>query len=138
MSEQSVEEQEDQESIAGEAASPEVITEAPVPPISPAVLEQITEYFSPCGRCGYFWVGYRVLAGEALATAVQQPDDTWLLLRWQNGMRNLLHHSYGCRTDILHDYFAGCCKECRRDFVFSQEEDDAESVPEFRIKLLPG
>jgi hypothetical protein len=109
-----------------------------VTPVSSAVLEQITGYFSPCGRCGYFWAGYRVLAGEKLATSVQQLNDEWLELRWQDGMRNLLHQSFGCRTDIFHDYFAGCCKECRRDFVFSYDEEEEGAVPKFKIKLLPG
>jgi len=109
--------------------------EAPPQTITPGELDKITHYFAPCGRCGHFWVGYRVLAGEELQTAVQQTDDGWLRLAWRQGMRNLLLKSYGSRLDVDHLHFAGVCKECRRDFTFSREEEDAS--PRFMIRLLP-
>ncbi|MAT96149.1 MAG: hypothetical protein CL608_03315 [Anaerolineaceae bacterium] len=100
-------------------------------------LQQVTDRFAACGRCSYFWAGYRVIFGEdALATAVAQSEAGWLELEWNLEMPELVHKSYGVRLDILHFHYEGCCQECRRTFVYQAAEDE-EETDEFRIEISP-
>lgn len=100
-------------------------------------LQQVTERFAACGRCSYFWAGYRVIFGEdALATAVAQNESGWLYLEWNLQMPELVHKSYGVRLDITHFHYEGCCKECRRTFVYQAAEAEDET-DEFCIEISP-
>jgi hypothetical protein len=90
----------------------------------------VTDHFAACARCSYFWAGYRVLFGEdAQATAVAQSESGWLDLEWNLEMPDLLHKSYGIRLDVAHYHYEGCCKECRRRFIYQAagNEDEANS-----------
>ncbi len=100
-------------------------------------LQQVTERFAACGRCSYFWTGYRILFGEdALETAVAQSQSGWLNLQWNWQMPELIHKSYAARLDITHFHYEGSCKECRRTFVYqaAESEDETDS---FRIEISP-
>jgi hypothetical protein len=100
-------------------------------------LQQVTDRFAACGRCSYFWAGYRVVFGaDALATAVEQSESGWLDLEWDLQMPELVHKSYGVRLDISHFYYEGCCKECRRIFVYQAAENEDESDG-FSIEISP-
>lgn len=90
-------------------------------------LRQVTDRFAACGRCSYFWAGYRVLFGEeGQETAVDQSQSGWLALQWNSQMPDLLNKSYGIRLDIEHFHYEGCCKECRRRFVYHAAENEDE------------
>ena len=90
-------------------------------------LRQVAERFAACGRCSYFWAGYRVLCGEAgQETAVAESDSGWLDLDWHVQMPRLLYKSYGVRLDIEHFHYEGCCKECHRRFVYQAAESEDE------------
>ena len=100
-------------------------------------LQQVTDRFAACGRCSYFWVGYRIIFGEAaLATAVAQSQSGWLDLEWNLQMPELIHKSYGIRLDISHFHYEGCCKECRRTFVYQAAKNEDETDT-FRIEISP-
>ena len=100
-------------------------------------VEQVTARFAACGRCSYFWAGYRVLEGmEGLETAVADSRAGWLDLDWNVQMSDLLHKSYGVRLDIEHLRYEGCCQECRRHFIYEATEDETEA-DEFRIEITP-
>ena len=100
-------------------------------------LQQVTNHFAACGRCSYFWAGYRVIFGEdALATAVTQSKSDWLDLEWNLEMPELVHKSYGVRLDIKHFHYEGCCKECRRVFIYQAAENEEESDA-FCIQISP-
>jgi len=100
-------------------------------------LQQVTDRFAACGRCSYFWAGYRVIFGEeALATAVAQSDSGWLNLEWNLEMPELVHKSYGVRLDITYFHYEGCCKECRRPFVY-QASNSEEEQDSFAIGITP-
>lgn len=100
-------------------------------------LPQVTDRFAACGRCSYFWAGYRVLFGEeGLTTAVAQSESGWLDLEWNGQMPELVHKSYGVRLDITHFHYEGCCQECHRTFVYqaAENEDEADA---FCIEISP-
>ena len=100
-------------------------------------LRQVTERFAACGRCSYFWAGYRVIFGdEAQETAVAESQSGWLYLDWNLQMPELVHKAYGVRLDISYFHYEGCCKECRRQFIYemSENEDEADS---FCIEITP-
>ena len=100
------------------------------------VLAEVIENFAGCGRCSYFWAGYRVIVGEAGAeTAAKGDDPNWLILVWSHRMRDLTFKSYGLRFDVEYFHHAGCCPECQRQFVYDEDEPEepselAESQPE--------
>ncbi len=101
------------------------------------MLRSVTARFAACGRCSYFWAGYRVIFGmEELETAVANSKSGWLELIWNEQMPELLHKSYGSRFDISHVHYEGCCQECRRHFVYqtAEKEDEADA---FRIEISP-
>jgi hypothetical protein len=101
------------------------------------MLRSVTARFAACGRCGYFWAGYRVIFGmEELETAVANSKSGWLELIWNEQMPELLHKSYGSRFDISHIHYEGYCQECRRHFVYqaAEKEDEADA---FRIEISP-
>lgn len=100
-------------------------------------LQQVTDRFAACGRCSYFWAGYRIILGEeALATACAQSESGWLNLMWNLQTSELVHKSYGVRLDISHFHYEGCCKECRRAFVYQAAEKEDEAGA-FRIEISP-
>lgn len=98
---------------------------------------QVTERFAACGRCSYFWAGYRVLFGqEELETAVAHSKSGWLELNWDERMTELVVKSYGVPLDNGFYHYDGCCDECRRHFIYeaSDNEDEADA---FRIEITP-
>lgn len=100
-------------------------------------LQQVTERFAACGRCSYFWAGYRVLFGlEELETAVAHSKSGWLELVWDDRMIDLVVKSYGVPLDNGFYHYEGCCEECRRHFIYeaSDKEDEADA---FRIEITP-
>lgn len=100
-------------------------------------LQQVTDRFAACGRCSYFWAGYRVLFGLAeQETAVAHSKSGWLELNWDERMPELVVKSYGVRLDTGHYHYEGCCQECRRHFIYqaSDKEDEADA---FRIEVTP-
>lgn len=100
-------------------------------------LRSVTARFAACGRCSYFWAGYRVLFGlEELETAVSNSKSGWMELIWNEQMPELVHKSYGVRLDITHFHYEGCCKECRRHFIYQAAEDEADADA-FRIEISP-
>ena len=91
-----------------------------------AALAEVIECFSACGRCSYFWAGYRVIAGEkVIDTAVKENDPIWLNLPWSHPVRELIHKSYGIRFDVDYFHHEGSCKECQRQFIYAEDLDDA-------------
>ncbi len=100
-------------------------------------LQQVKDLFAACGRCSYFWAGYRVIFGEeALDTAVANSQSSWLDLEWNLEMPELVVKSYGVRLDITHYHYEGCCLECRRPFVYQAAEDEEEAAA-FHIAITP-
>lgn len=96
-------------------------------------LEKVTADFAACGRCSYFWAGYRVIAGEAAAqTAVGEVANGWLTLTWPQPMRTLVHKSYGVEVDAGFFHYEGSCHECRRVFVciMTEAEEVSPSLAE--------
>jgi hypothetical protein len=101
------------------------------------LLRSVTARFAACGRCSYFWAGYRVIFGmEELETAVANSKSGWLELIWNEQMPELLHKSFGSRFDISHLHYEGCCQECRRHFVYQTAEKEDEAAA-FRIEISP-
>lgn len=100
--------------------------------------QQVMDRFAACGRCSYFWAGYRVVFGEtAVKTAVAQSQSGWLNLEWSQQMPELVYKSYGARLDIAHYHYEGSCKECRRRYGYHTAESDEEAAT-FRIEISPG
>jgi hypothetical protein len=100
-------------------------------------LKQVTARFAGCGRCSYFWVGYRVIHGVAeLETAVAYSQSGWLDLEWDVRMPELIYKTYGVRMDISHFHYEGVCKECRRHFVYKTAVNE-DGVDDFRIEISP-
>lgn len=88
-------------------------------------LDIITESFAACGRCSYFWAGYQVINGpEDQEQVAAQTDPDWLTLTWSYPMGELLLKSYGGRFDWDFVHYEGCCKECRRQYVYDALEED--------------
>ncbi|HRQ41708.1 MAG TPA: hypothetical protein PLD25_27625 [Chloroflexota bacterium] len=88
-----------------------------------SLMEQAMLNFAACGRCSYFWAGSQVLVGvEQATTAVEQRQDGWITLPWNQAMSNLIHKSYGVLMDSDFYHYEGCCPECRRLFVVQLRE----------------
>lgn len=100
-------------------------------------LQQVTDRFAACGRCSYFWAGYRVLFGlEELETAVAHSKSGWLELMWDEQMPELVVKSYGARIDMGSYHYESCCQECRRHFIY-QASDNEDEADAFRIEITP-
>ena len=90
-------------------------------------VRQVADRFAACGRCSYFWAGYKVLCGEeAQETAVAESTTGWLELIWHPEIPRLLYKSYGVRLDVDFFHYEGCCQECRRRFMYQAAENDDE------------
>ena len=101
-------------------------------------LQYVTARFAGCGRCSYFWAGYRVLHGvTAMETAVAESKSGWLQLAWDSKMPDLIYKTFGVRLDISHFHYEGCCKECCRHFIYRVAEDEGEENNTFRIEISP-
>lgn len=100
-------------------------------------LKQVSARFAACGRCSFFWAGYKVIFGEsAQETAVAQSESGWLNLEWNSQMHELLFKSYGIRLDQNFYHYEGCCKECRRRFVY-QASDSEDEPSQCEIEISP-
>ncbi|MCP4363290.1 MAG: hypothetical protein GY796_35265 [Chloroflexi bacterium] len=98
--------------------------------------ERVTADFAACGRCSYFWVGYRVIVGEdGIETAVKNIEDGWLNMPWRFGMGDLVHKSFGARLDTTYFHYEGCCKECCRPYIF--HVDEMEETAEVVVESTP-
>lgn len=96
--------------------------------------QQTVQKFAACGRCSFFFVGYRVLVGlDAVKEDVKQQSD-WLNLRWSHGMRDLVSRSYGVRLDVDHVRYEACCPECQRPFSYRQA-GNGQATDSFRIQV---
>lgn len=95
--------------------------------------EQINADFAACGRCSFFWAGYRIIVGEEMVeTAVQDANSDWMPLIWNQEVQKLVHKSYGSRIDTTFYHFAGRCQECQRAYVCQVAENEAV---EFRMQV---
>ena len=99
-------------------------------------LAEVIDCFAACGRCSYFWGGYRVIVGEeGSVTAAKGEDPVWLTLVWSHPMRDLFAKSYGMRFDVDYFHHEGCCPECQRQFVY---HDPGEEQPvQVKIERIP-
>lgn len=102
-----------------------------------AALDDVVAYFAACGRCGYFLTGYRALMGlEALKTAVTQAKSGWLVLTWDDNVRELVLKSYASDVEANDMHFEGCCMECRRHYIFRAARS-ANFPDTLRIEIKP-
>ncbi|MCB8982306.1 MAG: hypothetical protein H6659_00615 [Ardenticatenaceae bacterium] len=100
-------------------------------------LDDVVSYFAPCGRCGYFLAGYRAAKGmENLETAVSHAKSGWIVLDWNQDVRELVLKSYGCRIEDNDLHYESCCSECRRHFIFraSRSPNHPDTL---RIEIKP-
>ena len=114
--------------VAEMAETESAVAEAePLPPevvvgggrVSGISLDQLTTYFAACGRCGYFLAGYWAAMGRAnLQTAVDRAKSGWIVLTWNDVVRELVLKSYACDIEENDLHFESCCPECRRHFIF--------------------
>jgi hypothetical protein len=94
--------------------------------------ERARRRFAACGRCGYFLGDLQLYLGEeALQLEILAARDGWLRLEGDETFRRLLSNAYGVQLDVGYDYFDGSCPECRRRFVFAEQEAGPT-----RLKLL--
>lgn len=94
---------------------------------------RITKQFTACGRCSYFWAGYKLLDQTFVAETAVNPDKPdWLMLTYSYAIRELVYKSFGNRLDLEFYYYEGCCSECQRPFIFHGGNGDA---PSFQIRL---
>ncbi|WP_420643776.1 hypothetical protein [Candidatus Leptofilum sp.] len=101
-------------------------------------VKQVSDRFAACGRCSFLWAGYRVIFGEeGQETAVVNNRSGWMDLEWNTQMPDLLFKSYGIRLDISFYHYEGCCKECRRRFVY-QAPDKPEDAVQCAIEISPN
>lgn len=122
---------------AADADEPQAAPEATSRRVSGISLNQLTSYFAPCGRCGYFLVGYRAALGLAnLQTAVDRAKSGWIVLTWNDVVRELVMKSYASSIEENDFHFEGCCPECRRHFIFraSRRPNHPHSL---RIEMKP-
>jgi hypothetical protein len=110
--------------------------EAPEPPrLSRAereTYERARRRFAACGRCGYFLGDLQLYLGEdTLQSEILAARDGWLRVEGDETFRRLLSNAYGVQLDVGYDYFDGSCPECRRRFVFAEQEEGPT-----RLKLL--
>jgi hypothetical protein len=100
-------------------------------------LEQVIAYFAPCGRCGYFLTGYRAALGlENLQTAVNRAKSGWIVLTWNDVVRDLVLKSYASDIEENDFHYDGCCPECRRHFIYRASRS-ANHPHTLRIELKP-
>ncbi len=100
-------------------------------------VDDVVAHFAPCGRCGYFLAGYRAANGlEDLETAVSHAKSGWIVLSWNLAVRELVLKSYGCRIEEDDLHYEGCCRECRRHFIFRASRS-ASHPHTFRIEIKP-
>jgi hypothetical protein len=86
-----------------------------------------------CSRCSYFVAGYRLIHDD-LETAAAALQDGWLELTGDELTRQLVAVSYGIQPESEIYFYSGCCRECRRVFVFQQASDsDQPGTMRFRI-----
>jgi hypothetical protein len=94
--------------------------------------ERARRRFAACGRCGYFLGDLQLYLGEeTLQLEILAARDGWLRLEGDETFRRLLSNAYGVQLDVGYDYFDGSCPECRRRFVFAEQEEGPT-----RMKLL--
>lgn len=87
----------------------------------------IHKQFAACGRCSFFWAGYKLI-DESLDESTLQPDHGWLTLKWDHAVRELIYKSYGNRVDLDYYYYEGCCSVCQRPFIYKGGSDESEAL----------
>lgn len=95
----------------------------------PSLLKQ----FAACGRCSFFWAGYKLIDETFDETAVS-PNQGWLTLSWNHSVRDLVHKSFGNRLDLDFYYYEGCCSACQRPFIFQGAAND-NTPARLRVRL---
>ncbi|MCA9999176.1 MAG: hypothetical protein KDE56_25605 [Anaerolineales bacterium] len=96
-------------------------------------VNQVNEQFAACGRCSYFWAGYKLIDQTFVAETAVDPDKPgWLILTSSHAVRDLVHKSFGNRLDLEFYHYEGCCPGCQRPFIFHGGNGES---PSFRIRL---
>lgn len=81
-------------------------------------------YFAACGRCGYFVADCCLLLGEEVVQdAILDADDGWVRLEGNEAFGRLLQNAYGVHLDAGYSYLDGSCPECRRRYVYMEQDD---------------
>lgn len=94
----------------------------------------VVEAFMGCARCSFFLVGYRLIHDD-FDEAVDKSDGGWLTLTWDHAVKQHVHKSYGNEIEMDAYYYQGCCKECRRAFIFEESGgDDQPAIFKIAIK----
>ena len=99
----------------GRPSSPPAASAEEPPPVQAS--------FLACGRCGYFFTGYRLLQPDWETAVANQVEQT-LTLTWNKKIRELLIKTYGLELDKGEYHYSGCCSDCWRPFSFRQEQEE--------------
>lgn len=103
----------------------------------PLAKKEVVDFFAGCGRCSFFLAGYRLLfTEESFDDAVAEMEDGYLILDWDQDVRNLVHRSFGVRVDVDFYQYQGRCQECGRNFLM-RTADSEEETADFRVALKP-
>lgn len=97
--------------------------------------DQVIRSFAACARCSFFLSGYRVIHDD-FDQAVENSDNGWLELTWNNETNYLIHKSFGGRIDQNTYHFEGVCRECLRAHQL-EFSDDGTGNPNFKIEIKP-
>ena len=97
-------------------------------------LPSVQASFLACGRCGYFFTGYRLLQPDWETAVANQVEQT-LTLTWNRKVRELLIKTYGLELGYGENHYSGCCSGCWRPFSFQQElgEEGLTGALEIRV-----
>jgi hypothetical protein len=92
-----------------------------------------------CPRCSYFAAGYR-LSHDDLDSVAAELDNGWLQFTADRATRQLVAVSFGVQWEDDADFYSGCCRECRRVFIFQKAPEAGEGdVMRFKVTgLLSG
>jgi hypothetical protein len=101
-----------------------------------SAIDQVVRSFVACGRCSFFLSGYRIIHDD-FSQAVENSENGWLELTWNNDTNNLIHKSYGSR--ISHDtyHYEAVCSECLRAFQFDASDEETGGQ-RFKIEIKPN
>ena len=96
-------------------------------------LPPLLKQFAACGRCSFFWAGYKLI-DENFDERLAEPVNGWLTLVWNHAVRELVYKSFGNRVDLDFYHYEGCCAACQRPFIF-QNALNEKTPARLRIRL---